>query len=75
VIISNFPSSLIYTNKLAFVYHFFIINSEHLMNEFAASSIHPNSLNLPVCDLNEKEARNQIICNFHNLANATSYIS
>lgn len=45
------------------------------MYECAQSAITPNNLNLPVYDLHEREARDQILMNFHTLAQTTSTIS
>jgi hypothetical protein len=38
------------------------------MYECAQSSITPNNLNLPVYDLHSREARDQILVNFHTLS-------
>jgi hypothetical protein len=45
------------------------------MYECAQSAITPNNLNLPVYDLHEHEARDQILLNFHMLAQTSSTIS
>ena len=45
------------------------------MYECAQSAITHNNLNLPVYDLHEREARDQILFNFHTLAQTTSTIS
>jgi hypothetical protein len=45
------------------------------MYECAQSSITPNNLNLPVYDLHSREARDQVLMNFHTLAQSTSTIS
>lgn len=45
------------------------------MYECAQSAITPNNLNLPVYDLHEREARDQILMNFHTLAQTTATIS
>ena len=45
------------------------------MYECAQSSITPNNLNLPVYDLHSREARDQILMNFHALSQTTSTIS
>jgi hypothetical protein len=45
------------------------------MYECAQSAITPNNLNLPVYDLHEHEARDQILMNFNSLAQTTSTIS
>ena len=45
------------------------------MYECAQSAITHNNLNLPVYDVHEREGRDQILFNFHALANTTATIS
>lgn len=46
-----------------------------VMYECAQSAITANNLNLPVYDIHEKEARDQILFNFHTLSQATGSIA